>query len=102
MVKLKTVMKKELNESDIKALIRAHQEAKVAQDNLAKLKESLLWDLDFGKYESKFGTVSKIESIQKRLDTALFESKHPRIKLDDYKTARVVEMIQIKPIEKKI
>lgn len=94
-------MTKILNDKQIKELIKAHVEYKIAENRFRRVKESLTKDLIPGKYESeKYGYVLKSASKRTYLDTEAILKDYPQINPEEYTREREVISVTVQNYNK--
>ena len=77
-------MTTQLTEKEIKELVIAQVEYKKAKDKFDEIKERLTKDLEPGKYEGKFGKVTKTIFEKTRTDWKRLIDDNPEIDVNKY------------------
>lgn len=85
-----------LSDNQIKTLVTLYVNYKKAEAEFNEAKKILTANLECGKYESDFGSVTKQESVSMILNKDRLAFEHPEINLNEYKEPVVVTKIIVK------
>lgn len=85
-----------LTEDEIKTLVTLYVNFKKAENEFNEAKKILTANLECGKYESDFGSITKQESVTMILNKDRLAAEHPEINLNDYKDPTVVTKVIVK------
>lgn len=88
-------MTTQLTDKEIKELVIAYVEYKKAKDRFDELKKKLTADLIPGKYESKFGQVTKTVFDKEITDWKQLIKDNPNLDVDKYTEKRETTMVFI-------
>lgn len=75
---------KTLEEKQIKKLVDAYVKYKKAEAEFKRLKDEMTKDIAEGKYESKYGNITKNIMTRHSLDANKLKDEHPEIDFDEY------------------
>lgn len=88
-------MTKVLNDKQIKQMIQAYVKYKLAENQFKRIKDELTKDLIPGKYESKYGHVTKTISIRKAVDYTAMLRDNPQINVEEYTQEKESTLITV-------
>ena len=83
----------QLSEEGIKQLINAYVDYKRAEDKFKQLRDTLCKDLVPGRYDSKYGYVTKTTAVTTKTDWQKLLWDHPEIDVSTYESTKEVTRI---------
>lgn len=85
-----------LTDKQIKTLVTLYVKFKQAESEYNEAKKILTANLECGKYESEFGSVTKQETVKMLFNKERLAFEHPEINTDEYKEPTTVTTVIVK------
>jgi len=90
-------VKVKLTDNEIKELAKLYSAYKLAESKFVSAKETILAGLIAGKYENKYGSILRTETVRKTLNTDKLLADYPEINREDYEELKEVVTTTVKP-----